>query len=114
MSDYKVLKLLGQGTFGKAYLCKNDKDGKYYVKKEMRMAHDDIDVRTFLHLAKLEIQVLKTLKHPNIVGYFGSSSGKSVSGKPFFCVIMEFADGGDISSYISERRRRGTVSEGIE
>jgi serine/threonine protein kinase len=35
MENYSRVKLLGQGAFGTAYLCKHKVDGKQYVVKEI-------------------------------------------------------------------------------
>ena len=52
---------------------------------------------------ELESILLGKLSHPNIVTYWESFVDNN-SGK--FCIVMEFADGGDIDSYIKSRKGR--------
>ena len=46
-----------------------------------------------------EVRILASIKHPNIAGYneaFFEESGH------FLCIVMEYADGGDLSDLIKK------------
>ena len=50
--------------------------------------------------AQLEVDLLKTLKHPNIVGYhdsFDNSDGNLM-------IVMAFCEGGDLNRYLRQKQ----------
>lgn len=47
--------------------------------------------------AKQEVQILERLKHPNIVRFIDSFNTK---GNEALCIVMEYADGGDLDQFI--------------
>merc|ERR1719487_693655 len=49
--------------------------------------------------AQSEAKVLRSLKHPNIVGYYDTF----VEATKLY-IVMEFADGGDLAAAIKERK----------
>ena len=75
MQKYNIVKKVGQGGFGKAYIVSSKSDSKYYIMKTM-----DYDEWAFK-----EAQVLQSLNHQNIVKYVDSfREGNN------FSVIMEY------------------------
>jgi len=52
-----------------------------------------------------EIRLLASIKHPNIVQYKESFIDENTQ---CLCLVMEYADGGDLISKINEHSRRGT------
>lgn len=50
-----------------------------------------------------EVTVMQRMAHPNIVGYIDS-----VTYKDRFCIMMEYCDGGDLSSRLDQAKVRGT------
>ncbi len=62
MERYERLKILGKGTFGKAWLVKDRESGIEYVAKEIKVENkQDLDD------ALAEANVLSRLNHVNIV-----------------------------------------------
>jgi hypothetical protein len=51
---------------------------------------------------KLEVDLLKRLNHPNIVGYVDSFLSKN---QESLCICMEYCDGGDLASQIKAAKR---------
>jgi NIMA (never in mitosis gene a)-related kinase 1/4/5 len=93
--NYQKQKLLGEGSFGKAYLVKRASDGLMCV---MKM----IDIHRMSEAEKKEVvqeaRLLEALKHPNIVTFI--EVYKTKKGK--LCIIMDFADGGDLSDKVKQ------------
>jgi NIMA (never in mitosis gene a)-related kinase len=55
-----------------------------------------------------EIRILASIQHPNIIGYkeaFFEEATQSL------CIVMEYADGGDLLGKISEHKKKGTRFE---
>lgn len=104
IDGYKVIKPLGQGTFGQTWMV--EKDGTTYAlklfKNEMIRSNDDV------RRIGREIQALKKVNHPNVVKYV--SDGSYVQGfDKYRYLVMEYADGEPLRSFI-EKQVRLTVA----
>ena len=90
---YKRIKLLGEGSFGKAYLVECLSDHSKWVIKQMSLNAMTEDER---NATLKEAKILEALSHPNIVKF--KEVYKTKKGK--LCIVMEYADGGDIGKII--------------
>ncbi|XP_058132746.1 serine/threonine-protein kinase Nek5 isoform X3 [Dasypus novemcinctus] len=96
MDKYDVIKTIGEGAFGKAYLAKAKSDGKHCVIKEINFAKMPIEEK---EASKKEVILLARMKHPNIVTFFNSFQ----ENKRLF-IVMEYCDGGDLMKRINRQR----------
>lgn len=98
---FSVLKLLGQGSFGQAFLVRSEKDGQKYVAKTIDTSGLS---RSEKKAAVGEISVLRKIsnQHPNVIDYLGSFVDD-----PFLFIILEYADGGDLSEAIAKAKKKG-------
>nr|XP_012321633.1 serine/threonine-protein kinase Nek5 [Aotus nancymaae] len=96
MDKYDVIKAIGEGAFGKAYLAKGKSDGKHCVIKEINFEKMPIQEK---EASKKEVILLAKMKHPNIVAFFNSFQE---NGRLF--IVMEYCDGGDLMKRISRQR----------
>ncbi|KAL6175253.1 hypothetical protein ACLB2K_051895 [Fragaria x ananassa] len=64
-------RLIGRGTFGSVVLAINRDTGALCAMKEVDLIPDDPKSAGVIKQLEQEIKVLRTLKHPNIVQYFG-------------------------------------------
>ena len=96
---YKMIKVLGEGSFGKCYLVEAASDKSRCVIKQ-------IDIKFMSPQEKeetiREALILKNLAHPNIIRFRDAYTTK----KQKLCIVMDFADGGDLQSKIKERNGR--------
>lgn len=91
MDPYNRIKPLGKGTFGIVYLCNRKHNQKKVVVKEI-----DTDLKPDqLKAAQLEVKILKSFSHPNIIQYFDSFYKNKL-----FYIIMEYATHGNLHEYI--------------
>uniref|UniRef100_A0A8C9P5A1 non-specific serine/threonine protein kinase n=1 Tax=Spermophilus dauricus TaxID=99837 RepID=A0A8C9P5A1_SPEDA len=93
MDKFDMIKIIGEGAFGKAYLAKEKLDSKHCVIKEINFA------KVKLRSSKKEVILLAKMKHPNIVTFFSSFQENS---KLF--IVMEYCDGGDLAKRILRQR----------
>ena len=93
---YKRIKLLGEGSFGKADLVECLSDHTQWVIKQMALNSMTEDERK---ATLKEAKILEALSHPNIVKF--REVYKTKKGK--LCIVMEYADGGDIGKTIKEQ-----------
>uniref|UniRef100_A0A8C9P8C8 non-specific serine/threonine protein kinase n=1 Tax=Spermophilus dauricus TaxID=99837 RepID=A0A8C9P8C8_SPEDA len=94
MDKFDMIKIIGEGAFGKAYLAKEKLDSKHCVIKEINFAK--VKLRKG---SKKEVILLAKMKHPNIVTFFSSFQENS---KLF--IVMEYCDGGDLAKRILRQR----------
>ena len=69
MNNYRVEKTVGQGSFGKALLCRRKTDGKRCIVKQISVRNMP---RKEIRLTELEATLLARLRHPNIVSFIES------------------------------------------
>ncbi|CAD8210620.1 unnamed protein product [Paramecium pentaurelia] len=99
---YKRIKLLGSGAYGKAYLAESIRDGQLCVIKQIDVSFMKQDE---IAQAYKEAKIMSTLKHPNIINF--REVYKTKKGK--LCIVMDYADGGDLSQKI--KQTQGSLSE---
>ncbi|CAH1267417.1 NEK1 [Branchiostoma lanceolatum] len=96
MEKYQKVKRIGEGSFGKAFLVRNKKDGKQYVIKEISITKMSPKER---QESRREVTVLSKMKHTNIVSY--QESFEEVGN---LYIVMDFCDGGDLYQRINAQR----------
>ncbi|XP_040478367.1 serine/threonine-protein kinase Nek5 [Ursus maritimus] len=99
MDKYDVIKAIGEGAFGKAFLAKGKSDSKPCVIKEIDFAKMPIQEK---EASKKEVILLAKMKHPNIVTFFSSFQENNR-----LFIVMEYCDGGDLMRRI--HRQRGVL-----
>ncbi|CDW80491.1 protein kinase domain containing protein [Stylonychia lemnae] len=83
MEKYRKLKVIGKGSFGYAVLVQSVIDRQTYVMK---------------------VHVLKSMRHPYIITY-----KESFMDKKCLCIVMDYADGGDLYTKIANQKKIGKV-----
>ena len=86
---YKKLKLLGTGTYGKAYLSEVKNTHELIVIKEIDLTKMDEEERDE---ALKEVKIMEGLDHPNIIRFREVYRTK----ENILCIVMDYADGGDL------------------
>lgn len=96
---YKKVSTLGVGSFGTAYLVECQSDKTFAVIKQVDIAAMSEEER---RETVREGRILEVLNHPNIVRF--REVYKTKKGK--LCIVMDYADGGDLQSKIKERAKK--------
>ena len=90
---YKIIRIIGEGAFGKVYEVKNKKTLETFACKKMTKSN-------IINLNKLknEISIMSKIDHPHIIKlYEVYESNRSLY------LIMELCKGGDLFKHIMER-----------
>ncbi|XP_039092008.1 serine/threonine-protein kinase Nek5 [Hyaena hyaena] len=99
MDKYDVIKAIGEGAFGKAFLAKGKSDSQHCVIKEIDFAKMPSREK---EASQKEVILLAEMKHPNIVTFFSSFQENNR-----LFIVMEYCDGGDLMKRI--HRQRGVL-----
>src|SRR5580700_1641052 len=95
---YPVIRILGEGGFGRVYLAHDDDLNRpvaIKVPNPQRITHPE-DVELFL----IEARILAKLDHPNIVPVF--DVGRTEDG--LFYIVSKFLQGNDLAAKIRQGR----------
>lgn len=95
MDSFKVLKALGEGSFGSALLVQDIKSKKCYVVKKIPLLNLNFKEK---EEALKEVDVLSRMKHPNIITYHQSFEENNN-----LYIVTDYCDGGDLYSKIRSR-----------
>jgi non-specific serine/threonine protein kinase/NIMA (never in mitosis gene a)-related kinase len=66
MEDWRILRAIGKGSFGKVYLAQNVKERRNYVLKVIKLKGIPPKER---EACRNEVMLMQRLQHPNIVAY---------------------------------------------
>ncbi|KAM9346926.1 serine/threonine-protein kinase Nek5 [Symphorus nematophorus] len=98
MNNYEVIRQIGEGAFGKAFLVEEKVGGG-----DRRCVVKQIDLRKMSarekEASKKEVTLLSKMKHPNIVAFISSFQEQGS-----LYIVMEFCDGGDLMKKINLQR----------
>jgi len=86
LEEYSRIRLLGEGSFGKAYLVHCKHSGDQAVIKEISINHMAEEEKK---QAFKEAKIMEFLKHPNIIRF--REVYKTKRGN--LCLVMDYADG---------------------
>jgi NIMA (never in mitosis gene a)-related kinase 1/4/5 len=101
-SIYKLTytqRVIGKGSYGKVYLVKHRKRGKYFAMKIVRLQGIPKKERESV---RTELALLKKLKHPNIVGY---EEAFAVKNGTYLAIVMNYCDSGDLAGRLKKQKR---------
>jgi NIMA (never in mitosis gene a)-related kinase len=102
MEKYKKVKIVGKGSFGHAVLVQSvDDKKKLYIMKIIDISKMDKKQR---EEAINEVTVLKAMRHPFIVTY-----RESFMERRCLCIVMDYADGGDLFTKIAKQKELGQL-----
>jgi cyclin-dependent kinase-like len=84
MNKYRVLELIGEGSYGVVLKCINSQSGSHVAIKRFKHTEDPIIHRNTLR----ELKMLKALRHPNIVKLL-----EAFRRKKKLVMVFEYMDG---------------------
>jgi len=103
ISNFEQMERVGEGAFSQVYKVRRRSDGEIYAMKKVKLLQLKEKER---ENALNEVRILASITHPNVIAYkeaFIDPLSNSL------CIIMDFADGGDLLSKINSHKKRGSV-----
>jgi NIMA (never in mitosis gene a)-related kinase len=102
LKDFEVLGKIGEGSFSSVFKVLRRSDQTIYALKKVVMRKLKQKEK---NNALNEIRILASIDHPNIISYkqaFFDEESESL------CIVMDFADAGDLLLKITEHKKKGT------
>ena len=90
-SNYKIIKQLGEGGFGKAYKVQNKLDNNFYVIKKIPIKSNSPEE---LKSIENEALILKEINSEYIVKYIDSFIENE-----YYNIVMEYCENKDLKSF---------------
>uniref|UniRef100_A0A452HBA1 Uncharacterized protein n=1 Tax=Gopherus agassizii TaxID=38772 RepID=A0A452HBA1_9SAUR len=100
-------KLLGQGAFGRVYLCYDVDTGRELAAKQVQFDPDSPETSKEVSALECEIQLLKNLQHDRIVQYYGCLRDRA---EKTLTIFMEYMPGGSVKDQL---KAYGALTENV-
>ena len=108
MDDFQILSKLGEGAYSTVFKVKRIIDGKTYALKKVKLLNlSDKEKENALN----EVRILASVKSNYVVSYkeaFFDEKDRTL------CIVMEFADNGDLYQKIVEHKKKAMFFEESE
>ncbi|CAG9325748.1 unnamed protein product [Blepharisma stoltei] len=102
INDFEFLNKLGEGSYSTVYKVKRKVDNQIYALKKIKFGSmSSRDKQNALN----EIRILASINHPNIVSYKEAFIDEGTS---TLCLIMDFAEQGDLLQQIQNHKKNNT------
>ncbi|GCC18938.1 mitogen-activated protein kinase kinase kinase 3 [Chiloscyllium punctatum] len=106
-TNWRRGKLLGQGAFGRVYLCYDVDTGRELAAKQVQFDPDSLETSKEVSALECEIQLLKNLQHERIVQYYGCLREKA---EKTLSIFMEYMPGGSVKDQL---KAYGALTENV-
>ncbi|TMS15307.1 Mitogen-activated protein kinase kinase kinase 3 [Larimichthys crocea] len=100
-------KLLGQGAFGRVYLCYDVDTGRELAAKQVNFDPESPETSKEVSALECEIQLLKNLHHERIVQYYGCLRDHN---EKTLTIFMEYMPGGSVKDQL---KAYGALTENV-
>lgn len=104
---YRILKLIGTGSYGLVYHCQDLKSGNDRVVKQLRQSKQRN--KNEIKLFENEVSVLRKLDHPNMPGLYEDFVEK---GSSYY--VMSFIDGDNLEDQIFYHQKKYNEIESLQ
>jgi len=102
LKEFDILEKIGDGAYSVVSKVRRKSDGAYYALKKVKFQPLKEKEK---ENALTEVRIMASINHPNVIGYkeaFIDETNNSL------CIVMEFADDGDLLQKINAHKRKAT------
>lgn len=109
LGDYRLIKQIGQGSMGSAFVAEQRFTKKKYVLKVLpeELAQD----RAFMQRFEEEVELLAELDHPNIVKIYNVSFAQGVYFLVCDCIVDDMGETTNLSDFFKNREKKLSQQE---
>ena len=102
LTDFVIVQKLGDGAYSSVYKVKRQDDNEIYALKKVKMLSlSEKEKENALN----EVRILASIEHPNVIGFKEAFIDEPSSS---LCLVMEYADNGDVFQKICSYQKRET------
>ncbi|KAF9584736.1 Protein kinase [Lunasporangiospora selenospora] len=98
IGPYKLIRLLGRGSYSEVQLAADTRTGVHVAIKIMNKSMIQSSDRLGTSVRR-ESELLKMIRHPNIIRF-----REVVETSAQTCIVLDYASGGELYNYVSEKR----------
>lgn len=98
-NGYKFIEFISNGAFSVVAKVQDIENGKYYAAKVISMT--DMEERNLIKTISNEINILRSIEHPNIISIYETFFIQSGNGENMFVIVTDYCPNGDLVQYIS-------------
>uniref|UniRef100_A0A7S2JV26 Protein kinase domain-containing protein n=1 Tax=Zooxanthella nutricula TaxID=1333877 RepID=A0A7S2JV26_9DINO len=95
--DWKKGAQIGCGSYGCVYKARDSLSGRIFAAKETPLDRGSTDQTQYFEKLEMEIDICKSLRHPNIVGFLGFEYTNG-----FMYIFLEYVAGGSMAHVLRE------------
>ena len=108
MENFEILQKLGDGAYSVVYKVRRKIDGNIYALKKVKLLNlKDKEKQNALN----EVRILASVKSTFVISYKEAFIEESESS---LCIVMEFADQGDLFQKITQFKKMGVLIEEVD
>lgn len=102
LKDFEILSKLGSGSYSSVFKARRRADSSLYALKQVSIS--TLNSREKANAVN-EVRLLASISHPQVVTYYDSFVDQR---SETLCIVMEYADGGDLQERIRQRQAKNT------
>mmetsp|Transcript_29473 Transcript_29473/g.33758 ORF Transcript_29473/g.33758 Transcript_29473/m.33758 type:complete len:124 (+) Transcript_29473:4-375(+) len=102
ISEFEILKSIGEGSYSKVFKVKRKSDGEIYALKKVPMKGlNEKEKKNAFN----EVRILASINHPNVIAYKEAFFDEACN---TLNIVMEYAEGGDLEGKINQMKKTKT------
>ena len=98
---YEVIEYIDNGSSSSVIKIQNRISKQYFAAKVI--SKDDMKNKNLLRIVYNEIEILRSIDHPNIIKLYDSLEIQNTKGEKFIIIIEEYCKNGNLVKYLNER-----------
>lgn len=99
-TDYKIIKLINKGSYGKIFLIEKKSNKEKYAAKIIELDGKEITKQ----MIEREVQIMMHLNHPTLVKFYGFTKIKESDGEKIM-IVMKYYEKGSLSDVLSDEKK---------